>query len=157
MVLIYYAALNVIALFLFFKYGRKNLHILEVMVYWMVSTYLFQNFSALCYMNFKTIIIPEKLSIEFSHVLNRIVLYPIVMVTFLNFYLFSVTFVKKFLLILFFVLLLAGLEGMSDYLGVIIHVHWRIWWSFCLWISGLLFLIGMAKLFRRVLFKGGWK
>jgi hypothetical protein len=157
MVLIFYSALNLIALSLFIKYGRKNLHILEVLVYWMVSSYLFQNFSALCYMNFKTIIIPEKLSFEFSHVVNRLVLYPLLMVTFLNFYLFLTTKVKKLLLVIFFTCLLAGLEGLSDYLGILIHVHWRIWWSFSLWLAVLLLLNVLAKLFRRVLFKGGWK
>jgi hypothetical protein len=61
MILLFYVALNVIALFLFTK-KKKSLHSLEIITFWMVSSYLFQNFSALCYMNFKTIIIPDKLS-----------------------------------------------------------------------------------------------
>lgn len=60
MILLSYIVLNLIVLFLFIK-KKKNLHILEILIYWMVASYLFQNLSALCYMNFKTLLIPEKL------------------------------------------------------------------------------------------------
>jgi hypothetical protein len=154
MVLIFYSALNVLVLFLFIRYGRKNLHILEVLVYWMVGSYLFQNYTALCYMNFKTIIIPENLGLEFSHVINRIVLVPVLLVTFLNFYLYLSTNYKKLLLMLFFIFILSGLEGLAHYFHVLIHVHWKIWWSFTVWTAIHLFLVGFSKVFRRILFKG---
>ena len=94
MVLFFYILLNVLALVLFIK-KKKMLHILEIIVYWMVSSYLYQNFSAICYMNFKTLIIPEKLSYEFSHFLNRTLLFPILMVTFLHFFLILTTQFEK--------------------------------------------------------------
>ena len=153
MILLFYTVLNVIAIFLFIK-KKKKLHILEIIVYWMVSSYLYQNFSALCYMNFKTIIIPDKLSYELSHFLNRIILFPILLVTFLHFFLVLSTHLKKLLLMICFIFLLSGLEWLSDFLGVLIHVHWKVWWSFSFWLIGLLVLVGFMKFFRRILFKG---
>ncbi|MDQ1147807.1 hypothetical protein QE429_004634 [Bacillus sp. SORGH_AS 510] len=125
MVLFFYIVLNVLALFLFIK-KKKMLHVLEIIVYWMISTYLYQNFSAICYMNFKTLIVPEKLSLEFSHFINRTVLFPLLMVIFLHYFLILTTYCKKMLLIASFVFLLTGLEYLSDLLGVLIHKNWRV-------------------------------
>lgn len=153
MVLFFYVLVNVIAVCLFIK-KKKQLHILEIIIYWMVGSYLFQNFSALCYMNFKTILIPDNLPYELTHFLNRIVLYPMVMVTFLHFLLILNTHLNKLLLITNFVLLLVGLEWLADFSGVLVHVHWQIWWSFAFWLAALLVLIGFMKFFRKILYKG---
>lgn len=154
MVLFFYIVLNVLALFLFIK-KKKMLHILEIIVYWMISTYLYQNFSAICYMNFKTLIVPEKLSLEFSHFINRTVLFPLLMVIFLHYFLILTTYWKKMLLFASFVFLLTGLEYLSDLLGVLIHKNWRVWWSFAYWVATLSVLLVCMKVFRRILYKGG--
>lgn len=156
MVLFFYILLNVIVIFLFIK-KKKNLHPLEILVYWLISSYLFQNFSALCYMNFKTIYIPDILSLELAHFINRIILYPILLVTFLHYFLILSSLLKKILLIIGSVFVFVGLEWLADTLGVINHVHWRIWWSFAFWMGGLLLLISFMKLFRKLLFKGDWR
>ncbi|MEO2077152.1 MAG: hypothetical protein ABGX20_17435 [Bacillus sp. (in: firmicutes)] len=154
MVLFFYIVLNVLALFLFIR-KKKMLHVLEIIVYWMISTYLYQNFSAICYMNFKTLIVPEKLSLEFSHFINRTVLFPLLMVIFLHYFLILTTYWKKMLLFVSFVFLLTGLEYFSDLLGVLIHKNWRVWWSFAYWVATLSVLLVCMKVFRRILYKGG--
>jgi hypothetical protein len=154
MVLFFYIVLNVLAIFLFIK-KKKMLHILEIIVYWMISTYLYQNFSAICFMNYKTLIVPEKLSLEFSHFLNRTILFPIIMVIFLHFFLILTTNWRKFLLFSCFVSLLTGMEYLSDLLGVLIHKNWRVWWSFAYWVATLSVLLVCMKVFRRILYKGG--
>jgi hypothetical protein len=153
MILFLYVVLNVVCLF-FFIIKKKKLHILEIIMYWMVGSYLFQNYSALCYMNFKTIMIPDKLSFELTHFLNRMVLYPMFMVAFLNFFLIISTYLKKFLLIISFIFLFVGLEWLEDFLGIFNHVHWQIWWSFTFWLTGLVVLIGFMKFFRKYLYRG---
>src|SRR5690606_31707511 len=105
MIFLIYLVINMSVLFLFIKL-KKHLHILEVLVYWMVSSYFFQNFSALCYMNFKTLVIPEQLSYEFAHFLNRILLFPALMVLSLNYLLILKTYKSRFLIIIFFILIL---------------------------------------------------
>lgn len=156
MILIFYLIVNVLTIFLFIKM-KKRLHILEILVYWMFSSYLFQNFSALCFMNFKALIIPDKLTYEFAHFINRIVLYPAIMVTFLLFFVILNSHLKKLFLLAGFIILLTGLEWLSDLLGVMKHVHWQLWWSFTFWLIALVVLIGLMKFFRNILYIGGWK
>lgn len=153
MILFFYFLLNLAALFLFTK-KKKKLHILEILVYWLIASYLYQNFSALCYMNFKTLIVPDKLSLEFSHFFNRIILFPIVMVFFLDYFLILKSLYKKIALIISFICLLSGLEWLANFLGVLIHVHWRIWWTFAYWLTTLFVLIVFMKFFRKILYKG---
>jgi hypothetical protein len=145
--------LNIIGVFLFII-TKKNLHILEILVYWLISSYLFQNLSALCYMNFNTLMIPEKLSYELSHFLNRTVIYPIFMVTFLHYFLILKSIIQKLLLFIYFISVLVGMEYIEHFSGVLIHVHWKVWWSFTFWLAALLVLIGFMKYFRRILYKG---
>lgn len=134
---------------------RKRLHILEIIVYWLIATYIYQNFSALCFMNFKTLIIHDRLTFELSHFVNRIILFPILMVTFLHYYLVLITTFKRILLTGSFIILLSGFEWLSDYVGVLIHVNWQIWWSLSFWLAALMVLIGFMTLFRKMLRKGG--
>lgn len=154
MIFCFYVVLNLIVLYLFPKKANV-LHSLEVIVYWMVSSYIHQNFSALCYMNFKTIEITDDILYELSHFLNRIVLFPVIMVTFLHSYLIINTFFKKILLFIFFIFLLVILEWLSDFLGVFKHKNWELWWSFAFWLSALAALIGFMKFFRKILYKKG--
>jgi hypothetical protein len=153
MIFSFFIFLNIIGVFLFIKI-KKNLHILEIFVYWLVASYLFQNLSAFCYMNLKTLIIPDKLSFELSHFLNRTVIYPIIMVTFLHYFLMLKRNIRKLLLSIFFISVLVGMEYIEHFSGVLIHVHWKLWWSFTFWLAALLVLIGFMKIFRRILYKG---
>jgi hypothetical protein len=153
MVFTYFILLNLIVVILFIK-TKKNLHILEIVVYWLAASYLFQNLSAFCYMNLRTLIIPEKLGFELSHFLNRTVLYPVIMVTFLHYFLLLKGILRKLLLFLFFISFLAGMEYIEHFSGVLIHVHWKLWWSFAFWLGALVILIGIMKVFRRILYKG---
>ncbi|TVY10751.1 hypothetical protein [Paenibacillus cremeus] len=150
----FYLVVNAIAVILFAKY-HKRLHALEILVYWSVSTYLYQNFSALCYMNFKTLWIPDEWSYAFTHFLNRVVLLPLLMVMFLDLLLALTALLKKLLLLAVSVTLLVGMEWLSHYLGVLIHQHWQLWWSFAFWLSALVALAACMKGFRLLLYKGG--
>ncbi|WNB93369.1 hypothetical protein [Bacillus sp. NEB1478] len=152
MILLMYIVINVVAI-IFFTKTKNNLHILEIIVYWLIGSYLFQNYSALCYMNFKTLIIPDKLTYELTHFINRIVLYPLIMVSFLRLNQFMNTTYKKILSIISCTLILTGLEWIEDFLGVLVHVHWQIWWSFSFWLTTLCVLLGCMKLFRKSLYK----
>jgi hypothetical protein len=154
MVVIFYLILNAIVLYVFSKL-KNVLHSLEKLVYWMVSSYVYQNFSAICYMNFKTLQIPNDLMLELIHFLNRIVLFPIIMVVFLHFFLLFNTYFRKTLLMLGFIFILFGLEWLADLLGIFKHINWKVWWSIAYWISALLLLIGFMKFFRWILFRKG--
>lgn len=154
MVFLIYVIMNGVGL-LFFLKKKKNLHILEIIAYWLLGSYIAENFSAICYMNFKTLYIPENLSLEFSHFLSRTNLYPLIMVLFLDYYLTSISFLKKLLVMLGFVAILTSIEWFNHFLGVLIHVNWQFWWSPSVWFGGLLLMIGFMKIFRVQLFRGG--
>lgn len=106
-------------------------------------------------MNFKNLVIPEKLSYEFSHFINRIVLYPVVMVTFLQFFITSKSFVTKSFKLTLFIILLGAFESIEHFAGVLIHKNWHPWWSGAFWLTALLILIGVMTFFRKILYKGG--
>lgn len=153
MVFFIYLVMNGLGLLFFIK-KKKNLHILEILAYWFLASYLTQNFSALCFMNFKTLIIPDKPSLEFSHFLNRTTLIPLIMVLFLDEYLTKNSLFKIAQLMVIFVGILTGIEWLSHYSGVLVHYHWQFWWSPANWFGGLLLLIGFMNIFRRILFRG---
>ncbi|WP_133257568.1 hypothetical protein [Paenibacillus montanisoli] len=152
MILLFYAIINAAAV-VFFVRLKKRLHILEVMMYWFAASYMYQNLSALCYMNFKTLIIPDQLSYELAHFLSRILLYPALIVVFLHVYLGLGSFLAKLLLAVLYIGLLTGLEWMDHWLGVVVHKNWHFWWSLVFWLSTLLVLLGFMTAFRKILFR----
>ncbi|MEW9699801.1 hypothetical protein [Paenibacillus sp. SI8] len=148
MIFTFYILLNSAVVLFLWKYKKKNIHILEVLVYWLFAGILYQNYSALLYMNFKLIIIPDTLSLEMAHFINRTVLYPVFTILFLNHFIRLQSAGKKIALILSYVVLFNGLEGLADWLGVLMHTKWKLWWSFSFWIIYLLLSIGFMKFFR---------
>ena len=154
MILIIYLLLNGIALLFFIK-KKKNLHILELIAYFFLASYIAQNFSALCYMNFKTLHIPESFPIDITHFISRINIYPGIMVLFLVYYLVTDTWYKKGILMILFVAILTSVEWLNHFLGVLIHVNWQFWWSPAVWFGALILLIGFMKGYRILLYKGG--
>lgn len=68
----------------FFKIGRKQLHPVEILLYWCLSSILFQNYSAIQTMNIKSSIVPDAYGPKFAHLLNRTVLYPVISLLSLN-------------------------------------------------------------------------
>jgi hypothetical protein len=124
-----------------------------MLIYWAISSMLFQNYSALFYMNFKHLIISDNLSLAMAHFINRIVLYPVFTIMFLNYYI-TLPFVgKKLVFFLSYIALLNGLEWLAEWLRVLKHIHWKLWWSFSFWLVFLLISIGFMKFFRMKLQK----
>ncbi|SEP00947.1 hypothetical protein [Paenibacillus sp. OV219] len=154
MLLFLYILLNAAVVFVFMK-TRKAMHILEIFVYWWIASYIYQNYSALCFMNFKTLIIPDMFTPKAAHFLNRMVLYPLLMVVFLQLLLRMSSFLRKLALYIGFILLFSTLDGLDHVSGILIHADWRAWWTIALWVITLPFLVVCMKLFRNILFKGG--
>jgi hypothetical protein len=154
-VLIMYVLFNLFFNLLFFKFQKKNLHVLEILTYWFVTTFLFQNYSAFFFMNLKYFIVPEDLSLEMAHFINRTVLYPIVAILFLNRFVLLRSIPVKFAAILLQMLIFAGLEWLEHTSGVLMHIpEWQVWWSVLYWLLFLLMSTGFQKYFRMKLTKG---
>jgi hypothetical protein len=95
MVFVFYVVLNLVILKYFIKFQKKNIHVLEILVYWLMATILFQNYTAFFSMNIKYFIIPDVFSLEMSHLLNRTILYPVITIIFLNRFLLLQSIKKK--------------------------------------------------------------
>jgi hypothetical protein len=155
MVLFLAILLNLLVVLFFLKFKKKNIHKLEIVTYWMVSSILFQNYSAFNYMNLKYFVIPNILSLEMAHVMNRLVLFPVLIVMFLNHYVVLSSFKSKFLLVISYIVILTGLEWLADWAGILNHINWKLWWSIVIWICILLISIGFMKFFRKKWMNGG--
>lgn len=153
MIFLSYLLLNLLILAFFFYWQKKHLHSLEIFVLWLVGSMLFQNYSALFFMNFKYFVIPNVFSIEMTHFMNRIVLIPIITIILLNQLIIIKSFVTRIVCTIIFVFLLTGIEKLADYLGVLKHVHWNIMWSISFWFIYILILITTMGIFRKRLAK----
>ena len=154
MVLTFYILLNIAVLLFFFRYQKRNIHVLEVITYWLVATILFQNYTALFYMNFKYFLIPDILSLELANLMNRTILFPLLAILFLNRYIVLTTIKEKTLWLVCYTVILSSMEGLGDRLGILIHTHWKIGWSFSFWLFFLLALMGFMSYFRKKLNHG---
>lgn len=154
MVLLFYAFLNTVCTWMFFKYcSNKRLHVLEISTYWLFATMLIQNYSALNHINFKLFVIVDVFHLEMAHFLNRIVLEPLVVVWFLHQFVAMTSFLKKAGCLTVYMILLVVQERLQERLGVIQNNGWKIWWSFLVWLTILLLTIGFMKVFRSKLKK----
>lgn len=153
MVFIAYFLANLVVFVFFFKFQKKHIHSLEILVLWLISGILFQNYSAFFYMNLKWLIIPNVLNLKMTHFLNRIVLIPLLTIIFYNQYIVRKKVSQKSFWVFSFVLLMAGLEMLADFLGVLKHVHWNFWWSFMFWLFFILFSTFVMTFFRKKLAK----
>jgi hypothetical protein len=150
----FYAFLNVAIAFCFARYRKPNLHTLEILAYYFLSAILVQNYSALLFMNLKFTYIPFILGFQLADLVNRTVLYPHVIVLFLNQYIALKTVGKKIGMVAGWTILLTGMEWLDDWLGVHKHTHWSFWWSLPVWLTILLIVTVFMKFFRSRFKKG---
>ncbi len=153
MVFTFFALLNILAIVLIFKFQRKNIHPIEIVTCWLVSTILFQNYSAFFVMNMKYFKVPEILSLELTHLLNRTVLIPVITLIFINYYITKSKFRQKIIIFVSFVLFLGGIEFMEHFLGVLLHHNWKVLWSIAFWVIYLQLVNIFMKYFRKRLIK----
>lgn len=153
MALAFFMVVNLSVIILFIKGLHKNLHILEIALYWFSTTILVQNYTAPFVMNLHYLDIPDVLHLELAHLLNRTVLYPFLCIIFLNRLIVLHSLSAKVSLLMGCTALLGGVEWLEDWLKICIHVHWRLWWTFGCWFIILLASIGFMRFFRKQLIK----
>jgi hypothetical protein len=148
-----YVALNAAVAGILYRYRNRSLHPVEILVYWLAATILFQNYTAFFTMNAKLMTIPDNLPLELSHLLNRTVLYPLLGILFLTRYVQTNKIGRSIWTILAFGAFL-GLEWLADALGVLAHApQWKLWWSMLYWAAFLAIYISFMEGFRRVFSK----
>lgn len=157
MVLLLYSIVSLFVFVYFMKYPKKHLHALEIFLFWCLASLLIQVRSAIFTMNMKNVVIPQSLIFEFSHVLIRLVLYPLVTVFCLNEIAAAASTMKKIGVIIKYSALLLGLEWTSDWLGVFNHMKPYLLGSGVFWVGYVILMIIIMKVFHRKFYKGNHK
>jgi hypothetical protein len=155
LVFMFFLIVNVGLVYVFFKIQRKQLVPLEILLYWCLSSTLVQVYSAIQTMNFKSSMIPDQLSPEFAHLLNRTVLFPILALLFLHTYNASKGAGTKLVCLVGFSMLIYGFEYLSSVLGVFVHITLKEWWSAAFSLLLNLILVGIMRIFRKKFQSGG--
>ena len=155
MILGFYLLVSIGVAVYLFKVQKKNIHVLEVFTYWSASSLLVQNYSAIQTMNYKSSIILSVVSLGLANLVIRTALYPAITILFMNLYFVMKGKWRKILLMAGFAALLTGLESLSDFLRVFVHVTWTMWLSALFWLGYLVVLVWFGKYFRKKLFAWG--
>lgn len=153
MVFIFYVLVNVFLTLYFFWFQKKNIFPLEIFASWIVSSIVFQNYSALFYMNMNYFYIPDVLSLELAHLLNRTVLIPVITLIFLNQNVKLDSLKKKIVSLIVIELFLALSEWSEHAAGILVHRDWKMEWSFAFWMLYIAVSILFLKYFRKKLIK----
>ncbi|MGG1518864.1 hypothetical protein ABE504_25870 [Paenibacillus oryzisoli] len=153
MVFLLYSLVSLFAYVYFMKLRKKHLHSLEIFFYWCLASILIQNRSAIYTMNVKTVVIPHLAMYEFSNVLIRLVLYPLVTLLFLNEIAAAESKMKIWAIIKYSAFFL-GLEWISDWLSVYKHMKPYLLSSGVFWIGYLILMMMVMRMFRGKLYKG---
>lgn len=152
MTLIIFIILNVSLAGYFLFYYQKNLAIFEIFGYWCFAIILFQNMSAILYLQFELITLSEIKSYNWADTLNRLILFPLLIVWFLNLYHTAKT-TNKVILLFIFLNILVGMEWLSDWVGLFKHNNWQLWWSYVLKLSIISLSIIFMSVFRRKFYR----
>lgn len=151
MVISFIIVLNLIMLYLFFN-AKKHLHLYEILVYWMVLSFLRQDFNAIVDVNLELVQVSQKLSDYWSIFFNRMILFPLPQVWFLSMYAGAPTLARKGLLFLGSAVFLTLLDRMMEPLGLIHFIHFAIWQTALFWASSMITGILLMKWFRKFLY-----
>lgn len=154
MVFLLYSFVSLFVFVYFMKYRKKQLHSLEIIFYWCLASLLIQNRAAIFTMNMKTVVIPDLVMYEFSHMLIRLVLYPLVTLFCINEIATAASKIKKTWAIIKYSAFFLGLEWISDWLGVFKHMKPYLLWSGVFWIGYLILMMMIMIIFRRKFYKG---
>ncbi|MBD2868209.1 hypothetical protein [Paenibacillus arenilitoris] len=150
---IFFLLVNVGITIVFFTIRRKRLHPVEIFLYWCLSSLIFQNYSAIQTMNIKSSIVPDEWSPAFAHLLNRIMLYPVISLLFLNGYCAIKSRGTKVIYFLGWAAAATSVEWLSSIMGVFVHVWLKIGWSAAFWLFHNGALIGVMYMTRLALFR----
>jgi hypothetical protein len=146
-------AVNILLFYYVLFILKKNLHKLEIFAYWCSVSIIVQNISAILYLQLHKIIFSEMKSLNWADSLNRTVLFPLLVVWFLNMYAGTANIKIKLLLIFIFLNILCGVQLLSDWGGLFKHQDWKLWWSYAITLSLLLTMIGFMKLVRFIFYR----
>jgi hypothetical protein len=143
--------LNLITLYSFVV-ARKNLHLYEILVYWMVLSFLRQDFNAILAINLGLVKVSRTPSFYWSIFFDRLLLIPLPQVWFLSECRVAKSRTRKIMLFVGCTVPLTLLEGITEKVGIIQYTHWKLWESAIYWMCSMVAGIWLMKWFRKYLY-----
>jgi hypothetical protein len=112
---------------------RKNLTFFEGLAIFLLSSTINQNILNIVTVNMKLIRIPKEVNEFFEAFVYRAFFIPLLVVLFIDLYIHSKTMMGKFFVIVFWILLITGLEYVVEHFRMIYFIRWHIWYSLMEW------------------------
>lgn len=121
---------------------RRRLHLFEMMFIWMMVWVITHSVSSIIIENLELVSISQRLDEFWLHVFKRLILYPLIIILFIDFYVRVKSKSKKMATLGLNLLVMVLLERLFIKLGVLFSHHFMIWmsvleWSFTLLITYL--------------------
>nr|WP_263324792.1 hypothetical protein [Neobacillus sp. Marseille-Q6967] len=121
---------------------RRRLHLFEMMFIWMMVWVITHSVSSIIIENLELVSISQRLDEFWLHVFKRLILYPLIIILFIDFYVRVKSKSKKMATLGLNLLVMVLLERLFIILGVLFSHHFMIWmsvleWSFTLLITYL--------------------
>ncbi|MBL0387445.1 hypothetical protein JJB07_12355 [Tumebacillus sp. ITR2] len=135
-----------------FLVSKKHLHLFEILVYFFTFSFLLQDFVAIIWVNLGLVEVTEKIDLYWGVVFNRMILFPILQVWFLNLYANAESWVRKLFLFVIYDAVLVVVIGLTARLGLIKLIHWNLGGAAIYWTVSLLLGIWMRKGFLKLLY-----
>ncbi|QOR68065.1 hypothetical protein IM538_08020 [Cytobacillus suaedae] len=144
MIILFYVILNSLAI-LSLKKLLKFLPPFEILFSWLIVSILGHEFFVIVNLNLKVIENTSSKAFFLLIALNRSVLMPFIVMWLLSLLYHTKSVVYKLLFFFLFIAVLTGAEYMGDWLGLMNHNDWNVWWTVIEWIG----IVSLTLLFSR--------
>lgn len=135
-----------------FAVTRRTLHIFEIIFIWMIVIVIYYNFINIAAVNLHLFKFTDRLPNYWALVFERSVLVPLVILFYYDQMVARRPY-QKWVWLPFVLLLLTGLEYMTQRLGLYSSVRWKCWWSTIEWLVLVLLIhyswLGYRSLLRK--------
>lgn len=142
--------LNVIVLFIFIRFP-KSLSKLEIFGCWIVSVIYHEDWLTIASINMELIQTEKQFYVSLFVLLNRFLLYPMMLILLLELLLMFRSAITRALLFITHVTAVVSLEYLSGWANLYRHVTWSWSWSVIIWSTEAFLIVGARQIFKTLL------
>lgn len=133
-------------------FTRQKLHVLEICAYWMFTCIIIQQIFTIITLNLRSIVISEGEGVFWFLIMNRLLIYPSLVILLYHFSK-NKKLVHKVILIIIWIFPLASIQSFSNKFGLITFSKWNFIYSLAEWLLVILLSFSFFVWFRYLLKK----
>lgn len=141
-----------LVMFMSLSLTRQKLHILEICAYWMFNCAVIQQVFTIITLNNRWILITEGEGVFWFLIMNRLVIYPALLI-WLYYFIKNKKLVHKVLLTVIWIFPLASIQSLSNKFGIITFSKWNFIFSLGEWSIVILLSFSFIAWYRYLLKK----